>query len=72
MRIIGVILIVAGLLGFVVSSITYTERETVLDVGPLEVQKERERTIPIGPIGSGLVLAAGVVFVIVGSRTPKT
>lgn len=72
MRIVGIILIVAGLIGFVITGITVTERETVLDLGPIEVQQERERTLPIGPITSGVVVVAGIVLLIAGSRTDKT
>lgn len=71
MRIFGVILIVLGLIGFVIGGITVTERKTVLDVGPLEVQQERERTFPIGPVVSGIAVAAGVVLVFAGSRSGK-
>lgn len=67
-RMIGVILIILGLLGFALGGITFTEEETVLDVGPVEVQEERERTIPFGPVASGAAVIAGIVLVVVGGR----
>lgn len=67
-RMIGIVLIVLGLLGFALGGITFTEEETVLDVGPVEVQEERERTIPFGPIASGVAVVAGIVLVVVGGR----
>lgn len=69
MRIAGVILIVLGLIGFVIGGITVTERDTIVDLGPLEIQQERERTFPVGPVVSGIVVAAGIVLVVAGSRS---
>ncbi|HSA55085.1 MAG TPA: hypothetical protein VLE53_05240 [Gemmatimonadaceae bacterium] len=70
MRTLGVILIVLGVLGFVLGGVSFTTDETVADVGPLEVETERTRTIPITPIASGVALLAGVVLVVAGSRRP--
>lgn len=68
MKIIGVILIVLGLLGFVFGSISFQEEEEIADVGPLEVEREETRTIPISPIASGAAVAAGITLVVVGAR----
>ena len=62
-RAIGIVLILAGLLGFVVGSVSITTSEEVVDVGPVEVQREEERTLPIGPIASGAALLVGVGLV---------
>ncbi len=70
MKIIGVILIVLGLLGFVFGGISFTQDEKVVDLGPLEVEKQETRTIPVTPIASGAAVLAGVVLVAAGSRRP--
>ena len=72
MKILGIVLIVLGLLGFVFGSFTFTETNEVVDLGPVEVETEQERTIPITPIASGIAVAAGVVLVVAASRKPKT
>ncbi len=66
--IIGVILIVLGLLGFIYPRISFTEKSTAIDLGPVEIQTEQRRTIPIPEIAAGLAVAAGVVLVVAGSR----
>lgn len=71
MRTLGIVLIVLGILGFIVGGISFTTEETVADVGPLEVEAERTRTIPITPIASGVAVLAGVVLVIAGARRPN-
>jgi hypothetical protein len=62
-RVIGIVLILAGLLGFLLGSVSVTTSEEVVDVGPVEVQKEQERTLPLGTVTSGAVLLVGVGLV---------
>lgn len=63
----GVILIVVGILGLVMGGLSWTQRETVLEMGPIEVTAQEEKSLPIPPMVGGLALAAGVVLLI-GSR----
>jgi hypothetical protein len=66
--IIGVILIVFGIVALAYQGITYTTKEKIVEIGPLKVEAEKQRTIPLPPLLGGLSLAAGVVLVIVGAR----
>ena len=68
MRIIGMILIVIGIIALVFGGITYTRREKVLDIGPLQASTERQKTIPLSPVLGGLALVGGVALMIAGSR----
>lgn len=68
MRILGVALIVFGILGFLVAGISYTTTEQVIDVGPLQVEREQERSLPITPLASGLLVLAGGALTVVGMR----
>jgi uncharacterized membrane protein len=68
LTILGVVLIVLGVLALAYQRITYTTRETVLDVGPIEATAERQKTIPLPPILGAAVVAAGVIVLVVGSR----
>jgi hypothetical protein len=67
---IGIGLIVIGVVALIYQGITYTIREKVLEVGPVEVTTERRSTIPLPPILGGLALAGGIVLVVVGTRRP--
>lgn len=66
--IVGIILIVLGLVGLALGGITYTTREKVVDIGPIEATAEKRERIPLPPIAGGLALAAGVVLLIAGNR----
>ncbi len=68
MRIVGVLLIVVGVVALALGGISYTSREKVLDIGPIEATAERQKTIPLSPVLGGLALAGGVVLLIYGSR----
>jgi len=68
MRILGFVLIVIGVISLAIGGISYTKREKVLDIGPIEATAERQKTIPLPPLLGGLALAGGVALLIVGSR----
>ena len=68
MKIIGVVLIVLGIVALAYGGISYTKREKVVDIGPLEATTERRETIPLPPVLGGFALAGGIVLLIVGSR----
>jgi hypothetical protein len=68
MKTIGGILIVLGLLGFGVTGISYTTSDEVVDVGPLEVQREEERSVPISPFVAGGAVLVGIGLVVAGRR----
>ena len=65
---VGIVLIVVGLAALVYQGITYTARETVLDIGPIHATAERERTFPLPPVMGLAAVAGGLALVIVGVR----
>jgi drug/metabolite transporter (DMT)-like permease len=66
--IIGILLIVVGVVGFALGGFSFTEKEKVLDVGPIEATAEDKETVPIPPILAGLALVGGVVLLVAGAR----
>jgi uncharacterized membrane protein len=67
--IIGIALIILGIVALAYRGITYTQREKIVDIGPLQATADREKTIPLPPILGGLSLVGGIVLVIVGSKS---
>jgi hypothetical protein len=65
---IGIALIALGLIALVYQGITYTSSEKVVDLGPLKITAQKEKTIPLPPILGGLALAGGIVLVVVAAR----
>ena len=68
-KLIGVLLIVFGLVALAVGGFSYTKREKVLDIGPLQATSETQKTVPIAPIVGVTAVVAGIALVVVGSKT---
>ncbi len=66
--VVGVVLIVLGLVALVYQGITYTSRETVIDIGPLHATADRQKTLPLPPVLGIAAVAGGVVLLIAGVR----
>ncbi len=65
----GVILIVVGIIAFAWGPIaSYTTKENVAKLGPLEVNKENEHRVPLGPIAGGVCVVGGIILVLAGNR----
>jgi hypothetical protein len=71
MTLAGIVLIVLGIAALAYQGITYTSRETVIDIGPLKATAERERTFPLPPIIGGAAVVGGVALVIAGARQKR-
>ena len=65
---VGIVLIVLGVLVLTYHGVTYTTRQKVLQIGPLEATRKTQKTIPLPPILGGLALAGGIVLVIAGAK----
>jgi len=68
--VVGIVLIIVGAIALGYQGITYTTREKVIEIGPIEATKKTEKTIPLSPVFGGAVLGLGIVLVIMGSRKP--
>lgn len=66
--IVGVVLLVLGLGALAYQGITYTSRETIVDIGPLEATAVQKKTLPLPPVLGGGLAVAGVVLLLVGVR----
>jgi len=62
MRLIGIALIVLGVLALAYGGFTYTTREKVLDLGPIQATALTQKTVPIAPIVGIAALAGGVAL----------
>jgi len=69
MKAFGVLLVVLGIVALIWGGITYTKRETVADLGPIEATVDQKERIPISPLVGGAALAAGIVILAVSRRT---
>lgn len=68
MKIAGILLIVAGALALAYGGFSYTSREKIVDIGPIEATAERRNTVPLPPVLGAVALAGGVVLLVMSSR----
>jgi len=66
--IIGIMLIALGIVAFGYQGITYTTRENVVDLGPLQMTAETTKTFPLPPIIGALALVGGIVLLVAGKK----
>ena len=64
----GIALIVLGLAALAYQGFTYTTREKVIDIGPIQATAERQKTVPLPPIVGIVAVVAGVGLLVAGSR----
>lgn len=68
MRALGIVLIVAGVVMMIITGVNVVSREKVVDLGKVEVTKEENNPITWSPIAGTILLVAGVIVVMTGSK----
>lgn len=64
----GIGLILLGIVALSYNRISYTSKEKIVDIGPIQATAEREKSIPLPPLLGGLALIAGVGLIAVGYK----
>lgn len=67
--VVGILLIIVGVVGFALGGFTFTHEKKDVDLGPLQVQHEQKKTVPIPPILSAIALVGGIGLVVAGVRS---
>jgi hypothetical protein len=70
LALVGVLLIALGLVALVYQGITYTSRETLIDIGPLHATADRQKTLTLPPVLGIAAVAGGVALLMAGMRKP--
>jgi uncharacterized membrane protein HdeD (DUF308 family) len=71
MKGIGIALIIIGIVMMVFRSINFTQEKKVADIGPLEINKQEEKTVN-WPLYAGIVVTVAGVVVLVTANKSKT
>ncbi len=66
--VVGLLLVVLGVFALIYGGISYTSREKIIDIGPIEATSETREMIPLPPLLGGLALAGGVALLMMGAR----
>ena len=68
MRILGIVLIVAGILMFIFRGFSFTEKKKVIDLGPVEVNKEEKHNVGWPVYAGGIAVIAGIAVLLVDRK----
>lgn len=68
MKTLGIILLVVGGIMTVFTGFNLITKEKVVDIGPLEINKEEKTPIYWSPITGGILAAAGLVILVMAKR----
>ena len=66
--IVAILLVAVGLVVLVYQGITYTSRETIVDIGPVHATADREKTLPLSPLLGVVAVAGGVALLVANAR----
>lgn len=62
-------LIAVGIIALAYGGFTsFTTKENVAKLGPLEINKQDEHRVPVGPIVGGVCIAGGIAMLLAGNR----
>src|SRR5215218_6311203 len=67
-RIAAIVLIVLGLVALLYGGITYTTREKVLDIGPIEATAKTRKTLPLSPVFGVVAVVGGIALWVAAAR----
>jgi TRAP-type C4-dicarboxylate transport system permease small subunit len=67
-RIVGIVLIVAGVLGLLYGSFSYTKETHTTKIGPLELSVKDKETVNVPVWASVAAIAAGAALLVFGGK----
>lgn len=62
MKAVGMVLVVLGVLALAYGGFSWTRKDKVVDVGPIEISKSKTESVALPPIAGGLMLVGGLAL----------
>lgn len=63
-KVIGIILIVIGIIMIAYTGFNYVTTETLVDIGPIHIDAEKNNFVKLSPVIGGVLLIAGIFFLV--------
>lgn len=67
-RIVGVVLVVVGLLALLFGGVFWTDRDTLVDAGPVQITRDEREGVKIPPILGAIAVVGGIVLLVLPAR----
>ena len=68
---IGILLTIVGVLILVFGGFSFTQERKAVDLGPLQVNVQERKSVPIAPMAGYACLIGGGILVFAGSRAGR-
>ena len=68
MKILGIVLIVAGIVALVYGGFSYTTTKKDVDMGPVQISHKQNHSVPLPPILGVVGIVAGGALVYFGTK----
>jgi hypothetical protein len=68
-RMVGLVLIVIGLVALVWGGVFWTDKDTLVDAGPIEITSQEREGFALPPVFGVIALVGGIVLLAVPSRS---
>ena len=65
---IGLVLIVLGVVGLAFGGFSFTHKDKVLDLGPIEATADKKEAVPISPVLGTAAIVGGILLVAAAAR----
>jgi len=66
--VLAIMLIAIGILALTYQGITYTTQEKVVDLGPIQMTAEKQKTLPLPPVVGIVTLVGGIALLVLGKK----
>lgn len=68
MKVVGIILIVGGILMLIFRGFSFTQQKKLVDIGPLEINKQEKKSVGWPLYAGGIALTAGVIILVADKK----
>ncbi|GGF45097.1 hypothetical protein [Echinicola rosea] len=68
MKLIGIILIIIGIAMFTFTGFSFKTEETVIDAGPIAINKTEDNNIGWPPYAGGIAIASGIILLAISRK----
>lgn len=72
MKALAVVLIALGIVGLLYGGVSWTQREKVVDIGPVQVTHEAHKYLPVPPVAGAICLVGGISLFWLSGRPRRT
>jgi hypothetical protein len=67
-RNLGIILVIIGAVMLIWTGVSFTKKEKVVDLGPLQVSVDKKQTIGWPPYLGTILLVGGIIIIVTGKK----